>query len=283
MNLGYDELLARAQTHFEEIAPRICEQYGLDAVRDRNLIRRIDEAQREIAECENCMGEPCQKSVNRYFCPVIRRTDNGNWHIPAALCQYGKRRMIERESRTALIPVKFIGKTFSDYEVTPDNERAVKIGRWFAEKKPNKSLYLFGGCGTGKTFLAAIIAQNFIKDFKQVVFGDVPSLLDEIKRTFNTDGNSADVLDRYCNCDLLVLDDLGAGQITEWNVGILYEIINRRYSLNKSTLMTSNFDLDGLEQCFGKRDSYSAKRITSRISEMCTQAFLGTTDRRKAR
>ena len=115
-----------------------------------------------------------------------------------------------------------------------------------------------------------------------VVFGDVPLLLSELKRTFNNAALSTEsLLDRYCQSRLLVLDDIGAGQATEWNVGIVYQIINARYNSELPTIITSNYDLNNLGQRFASGDDYSAQRIVSRLSEMCVLGFLGTKDRRR--
>lgn len=278
----FAEFAAKSKAQFEEFAPRICEKYGLDKESDVSLIRMIDSAEKELAECENCKGEPCQKRTQQYWLPVIKPDGRGSWYIPRALCKLGERRRLQKCCKQCKIPEKYAELTFKDYQETADNRQALKIARWFIAKKPQKSLYFYGECGTGKTFLASLIAKDFILDFRDVIFGDVPSLLEEIKRTFGDpkkDGGA--ILDHYCECDLLVLDDLGAGQVTDWSVGIIYEIVNSRYSADKPTIITSNFDLDGLAQRFSTGDAYSAKRITSRLSEMCYQGFLGTVDRRR--
>ena len=46
-------------------------------------------------------------------------------------------------------------------------------------------------------------------------------------------------------------------------------------------VITSNFDLDGLQRRLSGKDSFAAVRITSRLEEMCIQAFLGTNGRRR--
>jgi len=149
-------------------------------------------------------------------------------------------------------------------------------------------IYLYGGFGSGKTLLASIVAQEFIRAGKQVIFGDVPSLLSRIKATFDKGGGTQEVVDSYNNCDLLILDDLGAGQSTEWSVSVLYQIINARYASGRRLIVTSNFDLNGLEQRLVVKDkagkvvdALTAGRIVSRLSEKCVQAFLGAKDRRR--
>lgn len=265
---------ARNKARFEQIAPRIRERYG--DIEDWE-VRAIAKAEAGLAECRGCDGD-CRKSVNRYFQPAVLVDERWGLSITNGLCPAGVQRMLRRECGLAEVPMRYAGKTFADYEVTGDNGRAVALAKKFCEVKPDAGLYLFGECGTGKTFLAAIIAQEFMKDFQRVIFGDVPALMHKIKASFDGGENP---IDRYCDCDLLVLDDIGAGQITEWNVGQLYQILNARYSNGKPVIATSNYDLNALEGRLGSADMGTARRITSRISEMCTKTFLGTNDRRK--
>ena len=227
-------------------------------------------------------GEPCQKKKDRYWVPVIKEDGRGSWYIPQALCKVGELRRLKRSCRQCKVPDVYMDKTFGDYAVTDDNRRAVKIAKWFAAEKPEKSVYLYGECGTGKTFLASPIARQYVTRSKGVVFGDVPMLLSELKRTFNDPAKSTEgLLDRYCRCTLLVMDDIGAGQTTEWNVGIVYQIINARYNNELLTIITSNYDLDNLERRLSSVDAYSAQRIVSCLSQMCVLGFLGTADRRR--
>ena len=266
---------AQNQARFEQIAPRIREQYH---VTDKYDILDIDRAEKEIAQCDNCTGDLCKKKTNQYFRPVIRFTQWG-LSIAQAPCPAGELRILQRQCGRAQIPRKYVGKSFNDYQQTEDNQRAIQLAKLFCQKKPSQGLYLFGECGTGKTFLAAIIAQEFLREFVPVIFGDLPALLADLKATFDKGGTEA-LLDRYCNCDLLILDDLSAGQVTEWTVGVIYQIVNSRYNNQKPTVITSNYDLRGLEEILSRKDSVAGKRITSRLREMSFQCFLGTKDRR---
>lgn len=224
---------------------------------------KLREKKEKSAECENC-GGVCRK-VDKYY-------------LDGGICKYGVALLKRRACLKAKIPPRFIGKTFGDYQATPDNERAVGLACQFVAEKPAQGLYLYGNCGTGKTYLASLIAQEFIG--QGVIFGDVPDLMSRLKETFDNGGTEA-LLKRYTTCGLLALDDIGTGKVTEWNVGILYQIINARYNADKPLIVTSNYDFDGLQSALSKADAFTAKRIVSRLSEMCIQAFLGLKDRRK--
>ena len=137
-------------------------------------------------------------------------------------------------------------------------------------------MYLYGDCGTGKTLLASIIAAEYVSDWLRVKFADVPDLLNTLKRSFDKTDESAQVwMDMYCHVDLLILDDFGVGKISDWNLDIMYQLVNERYNSRKPTLVTSNYDLNGLARRLTTAgDDFTGKRIASRLSEMCMSAKL---------
>ena len=263
---GIDELRRQLQAEYEQ--KRL----------DYHDIREIERAEKELAQCDKCNGEKCHKSDNVYLKPVIDNL-NGHYHPCYMQCKVAALVSMRKKFKRAAIPTKYANKTFNDYEITADNESAVRGAKWFTAKSPTKGLYLYGDTGTGKTFLAALIAREYILSFKSVIFGDVPALLADLKATFDS-GGTEQLLDCYCNCDLLILDDLGAGQMTDWSVGTIYQIVNSRYSAEKSIVVTSNYDLSGLEEILSRKGDIAGKRIVSRLREITFQCFLGTKDRR---
>lgn len=276
----FEEWQANRKARREKLKREFCAKYGLNSLTEQEFAD-LERAQIRLKDCVACSRNWCNKTTGKFRHPQITAQD-GRVKVEMVLCDVWLKKCFAEQCQTFGIPTKYAGRTFADYKVTRENERAVKLAHWFLADERQKGLYFYGGAGTGKTFLASLIAREYILHSRSVVFGDVPFLLSELKRTFNTPEQSSEgLLDRYCNCDLLVLDDLGAGQVTEWNVGVLYQIINNRYNASKPLIITSNFDLDGLEEKFGKADALSAKRIISRLSEMCYQGFLGTLDRRR--
>lgn len=271
---------ARAERR-AKLKDEYCAKYGLKTMTESE-ISALNEAEFRLKECTGCGHVYCNKATNKFHRPLITIQD-GQLKIETVLCDVWYRECLPEQCRKAGIPDKYATRTFDDYEITADNGRAVKLAHWFLDGNRDKWLYYYGGAGTGKTFLASLIARQYVTRSKGVVFGDVPMLLSELKRTFNDPAKSTEgLLDRYCQCTLLVMDDIGAGQTTEWNVGIVYQIINARYNNELPTIITSNYDLDNLgRRLSSSGDTYSAQRIVSRLSQMCVLGFLGTVDRRR--
>ena len=129
-----------------------------------------------------------------------------------------------------------------------------------------EGLLLTGQVGSGKTFLACCIANTLIKADKTVLFIAVPDLLDQIKATYDmrndTSVTESDLLDTAKEVPLLILDDLGAHNYTDWSRNKLFSIINHRLNYLLPTIITTNINLENLEQFLGDR-------TTSRLFQMC--------------
>lgn len=283
---NFEQWEAKRKARREKLKPEYCAKYGAATLTDSEF-SALETAELRLKECDDCNGFACNKVTEKYRRPRISAID-GRLKIETVLCDVWLNTAGKKQCLKAGLPMKYSARSFEDYKVTADNKEAVRLAKWFVSEPRDKGLYLYGGAGTGKTFLAALITREYVLQMKSAIFGDVPQLLTELKKTFNDPTLSSEqILDRYCRCKLLVLDDLGAGQITDWAVEILYRIINSRYNDERLTVVTSNYDLDGLAQRLIVRDSkgkvvdaFSAERIVSRLKEMCYQGFLGTKDRR---
>ena len=107
---------------------------------------------------------------------------------------------------------------------------------------PHFFLTLLGEPGCGKTHLAAAVANQCAAQSMVVSFAVVPDLLDALRSTFDKKSRVrySDLLDTYKGADLLILDDIGSEQTTEWALEKLYQIINWRYNQRLPLVITTN-------------------------------------------
>ncbi len=123
-------------------------------------------------------------------------------------------------------------------------KRAFKACQEYAEN-PHGWLLLMGGYASGKTHLAAAIANYRLNTGDSPMFVVVPDLLDHLRATFNP--NSAIPYDKLFNqvrsARLLILDDLGTQSATPWAMEKLYQIINHRYEAELPTVITTSSEL----------------------------------------
>jgi DNA replication protein DnaC len=158
------------------------------------------------------------------------------------------------------------GKSFAAFEAdTADLTRALETARAYAQSLSGW-LVLSGRCGTGKTHLAAAIANETLEKGDQtVMFAVVPDLLDHLRATFDP-ARGVDYDERFQairNTFLLVLDDLGTENATPWAREKLYQIVNHRYNERLPTVITTNQAPSAIDERILSRmlDSTLSKRI----------------------
>jgi DNA replication protein DnaC len=182
---------------------------------------------------------------------------------------------------------RFLRRTFDTFEITEHNRQAAIACQKYADNfdkllpkrgqpEPGRNgLFICGPKGTGKTHLAAAIANQLIHKGTPVICMTMIDLLQRIKRTFaRYDGpvDEGEVLNIYKTVPLLVIDDMGKEPPTEWAVSTIYNIINGRYEAYMPTIITTNYDDKALVERMTpptSRDSITAEATIDRLMEMC--------------
>ena len=197
------------------------------------------------------------------------------------------RRMQERVKKIigeSGINARFLRRTFDTFEITKDNAKAAKVAKAYADNfnmklpgpnnpEPGRNgLFITGPKGTGKTHLAAAIANQLMNQGTAVICMTMIDLLERIKRTYEKNADSeSTVLNLYKQVPLLIIDDMGKEPATEWGISKIYAIINGRYEGYMPTIVTTNYD----DQQLVKRltppggDDITADATIDRLREMC--------------
>lgn len=185
---------------------------------------------------------------------------------------------IDRLIGNSGIKRRFQQRTFDTFRTdTRQRAEAFRTAKEYADNfeqhaKDGTGLYIEGTNGTGKTHLAAAIAMKLITEKHiPVICKTAGDLLQDIKKAYDTEGaTEAEVLGVYKEVDLLIIDDLGKEQCTDWSISTLYNILNDRYEEMRPTIITTNYDSASLVKALTPKgyDSLKVAAIISRLQEV---------------
>lgn len=217
---------------------------------------------------------------------------NGKQLKPRCVCKCEQERMHEEEKKRKAKEleekVKELRKMgFPDAEMSRftfenddrSNEYISDVAKRYADNfttmySKHKGLLLFGTVGTGKTYIAACIANALIDRGYTCLVTNFARLTNTISGMYDGKQEYIDGLDRF---SLLVIDDLASERDTEYMNEIVTNIIDARYRSGKPMIVTTNLTSEELKN---PRD-IRKQRIYSRLMEMCIPLEVKGTDRRK--
>lgn len=191
-----------------------------------------------------------------------------DWRSPEWQAEFFRRKRLER----ARIPQRFMNKTLETFsardrirkELLRNAELYVNQFNLSRPGECDRGLLMIGSVGCGKTHLAIAILQRIIEKGYTGLYYNSPNLLRDIRATFDESSTLTedDLLEEVTTTDLLVFDDVGAENSTQFVLDRFYLIINERYEGGKPIIVTTNLDQGALENRLGSR-------IVSRLLEMC--------------
>ena len=194
--------------------------------------------------------------------------------------------MLEREVQRAQklrqqsnLGRRFFDRTFDNFD-GEENADAKRLCKAYAEldlydKAEKCGLIICGGYGTGKTHLAAAIANVLVDKGVAVLFDTSGGHLEKLKAEFSKN-TVPTYLESMKNIPMLIIDDAGKEKQTEWSQSVLFDVINHRYEAMLPIIITSNFNQNQLEEYFGGA-------TFSRLIEMCGVVVTRGRDRRRDR
>ena len=139
-------------------------------------------------------------------------------------------------------------------QVVDDPIRGERAGSQFAEQ-PQGWLLFTGDYGSGKTHLAAAIANCRVELGENALFVVVPDLLDYLRSAYapSSPATYDERFEQVRSVELLILDDLGTQNTTPWAAEKLYQILNYRYNSELPTVITTNQNLADMDQRLASR------------------------------
>ena len=163
---------------------------------------------------------------------------------------------------------KYSQARLSDFKVATLNT----VAAWLRDSR-SPGFFLFGGVGVGKTYLAVAICRALLEAGQDVQLLPASRFYREIRAGFNSERSEEAVLAEYVRAHWLLLDDVGAGALSDFERRYLLDLLDRR--ADRRTIFTSNLGVEDFTQRLDER-------IASRLREFTTMYCQGA-DRRATR
>lgn len=188
-----------------------------------------------------------------------------------------RERRIKERRRIGFADSDLINCTFAldDRSNEKISDVALNYVEHFKEmREGGKGLIFFGGVGTGKTFIAAAIANALIDKGYSCLVTNFARLVNTIQGMYT---GKQEYIDSLNNFDLLIIDDLAAERDTEYMNETVQMIVDNRYRAGLPLIVTTNLTSEELKN----PTDIKKQRTYSRLLEMCIPLKVEGDDRRK--
>ena len=237
-----------------------CSGGDLDAVRKRNEAL-LEEKKRTLRE----LGYPEDYTDVHYTCKKC--SDSG--FIDTRMCSCLKELLITKNIESSGMGRLMEKQSFDNFDLSSysDDEKErmeenLAISKKYAAtfSPGSGNLLLIGSTGTGKTHVSTAIAKVVIHRGFDVIYDSVQNIINDFEsdRFKSGYGQRENISDKYLECDLLIIDDLGTEFVNQFTVSCLYNLLNTRQNKGLSTIISTNLSAGELA---GKYEG----RIYSRI------------------
>lgn len=231
-----------------------CDGGDLAPIRERNLA--LTERRRRVLK-EN--GYPEDYTEVKYSCASC--SDSG--YKDGRMCSCMREALLKENIKSSGIGHLIDKQSFDNFSLDSYGEdrefmeSVLMIAKNYAHSfnSGSKNLVLSGKTGTGKTHISTAIARVVIERGFDVIYDTAQNIIsafedDRFRYGYSKSENAAD---KYMECDLLIIDDLGTEFITQFTFSCLYNLLNTRLNKGLATVISTNLERAELEKKYDDR------------------------------
>jgi DNA replication protein DnaC len=235
-----------------------CGGGDISPIRERNQVLM---KQRKAALVK--LGYPEDYTTPHYTCPDCSDTGFIKGErvchcfrealIKERIAASGMGRLIETQSFENF-DLDWYKDTPAIYEKMKSNVSSAKrYVKGFSKKREN--LLIMGKTGTGKTHISTAIAREIISQGYDVIYDSAQNVITDFEADkFRSGyGQSESRSEKYLECDLLIIDDLGTEFISQFTVSCLYNLLNTRQNRGLATILSTNLSYEELQKKYEDR------------------------------
>ena len=235
-----------------------CEGGDITAIKERNA--RLNERRREIIRS---LGYPDDYTEPKYSCPIC--SDTG-FIDGVRMCSCFRERLVTLNIASSGMGRLIEKQSFDNFDLDwYKNDPGVykkmcsnfEAAKQYAEdfSKNGGNLLIIGSTGTGKTHITTSIAKVVISKGHSVIYDSAENIVSDFEADKFKSGYSQkeSVSDKYLECDLLIIDDLGTEFQSQFSSVCLYNLINTRQNKGLSTIISTNLDSKKLAERYDGR------------------------------
>lgn len=247
---------------------------------------------REIYIAENGLEycASCKEPVEEYFPEKVQAILGMAKHPRQCACirertAREERKRKEREHKQTVesnTSVCFEERAMRKWNFENDNGKNpdMKFAKYYVEhwkelKKAGHGLILWGGVGSGKSYMAACIANALLEQEVRVLMTNFAAIINGMFSA--TD--KIDYVNAICSYDLLIIDDLGVESHSEYRMEGLFNVIDRRVRSGKPMIITTNLTIKEMDET----QNLNEARIYDRIRAVCQPVQVKGESQRKGK
>jgi DNA replication protein DnaC len=210
------------------------------------------------------LGYPEDYSDVKYTCPKC--SDSG--YIDTDMCSCFRELLLTENIKSSGIGRLIDKQSFDNFDLSvysfsddvyADMGETLRIAKAYADGFGSEyrgvNLLFMGGTGSGKTHISTAIAKTVIEKGYYVLYDSAQNIISafESDKFRSGYGQSEQTANKYLDCDLLIIDDLGAEFVNQFTVSCLYNLLNTRSNRGLSTVISTNLNMDGLKMTYDDR------------------------------